>query len=76
MTNLLSSKKGYGLHRCETQPTDISGRKEKGFNSTFGEVMRGQEVEKPSTTGGKFKRILTEMKDQVKEIKLEKMRVF
>jgi hypothetical protein len=37
--------------------------------------MKSQEVEKPSTTGNKFRRILTEMKDQVREMKLEKMKL-
>jgi hypothetical protein len=38
--------------------------------------MKSQEVEKPLTTGGKFRRILTEMKDQVREMQLEKIKLF
>ena len=38
--------------------------------------MKSQEIKNPSTTGGKFRRILTEMKDQVREIKLEKRKLF
>jgi hypothetical protein len=53
----------------------VNARKEKTFTSTCAEGMKSQEAEKPSTAGKKFRRILTEMKDQVREMKLEKIKL-
>jgi hypothetical protein len=71
----MQPNKKYAFNKCDTQPAELSGKKDKTSTSTCTEAMKSQEVEKPSTAGNKFRRILTEMKDQVREIKLEKIRL-